>query len=339
MTKITIKGIREKFRQKKKGQVKETEKKKRTESEEERVDFVGFVLSKKFKYYKLMLAAKTETAEIEGREVDGYMQRMFSDYDWLIENEVLDRACYFALQDYQPIVHNFVNNYDFPNMHRSLVTLPERKAHWKLFPLLEFEEMVVYSEEPLEKDLTWINNYKWKTEDGYDTTITFGQCNFLNMGSPLHDLPVLVIKDALGKSNLFFQAKTTAEDLTKEKNELIRREIFKLRDEGKNIEDQLEESKMEAKGHKRRYDNLKYTMLNAAPYMEKEDFERYERREAKRSQFDKTNYKRIAQGIIILLFVIIIIIGCIFLFAPRPTSTEIPEGAGLLTSHIFKRGI
>lgn len=344
MTEIPIKGIRKKFREKLKNKlVRKQKQAELTKIEKEKINEIGFILARKFKYYKLKLACDINKADAEAREVHGYMVRRYpDDYEWLIINydHIMDRACYFAFQEYQPVIHNLVDKYDLPNMYGNLVILPEKKAHFKTFPMLEFNRIVVYSEGPLEKDLTWIDDYPWTTEDYYRTTITFGPCSFLNMGSPLYDLPILVIKDALGKSKLFFQAKTTAEDLTKQKDEIIKQQIFNLRDKLKNKEEIVEELKMERDGHKRRYDNLKYTMLANAPFMEKEDFKRYERREAKRHQFDRINYKKIAIGILIFIAIIALIVLLTFLFAPKPpTSTEVPEEAGLLISNMFKRGI
>lgn len=336
-----IKKIREKLRQKQeKRRIRKGEQIEYTKAETERINFVGFALSRKFKYYKLKLACDIEKANVEVREIHGSMRMVFPDYKWLIANyeHIMDRACYFAFQEYQPVVHNLIDDYDFPNMHRSLVILPEKKAHFKTkqFSMFEFKRIVVYSEEPLEKDLTWLSNYKWKTEGGYDTTITFAPCSFLNIGSPLYDLPILVIKDALGKSNLFFQAKTTAEDLTKQKDELIRQQIFKMRDKEKNTESQIEELKMACDGHKKRYDNLKYTMLERAPYMEEEEFERFEKREAKKQLFDKRDYSNIIKWLLIGIFIILIIVFLVLIFTPRPTTiTDVPEGAGII-SNIYR---
>jgi hypothetical protein len=310
-----------------------------TIDEQKKLDFCAFVLSKKFKYDKLMLASRVSTAQIEGREVFGYMERMFSDYDWLIDRHVMDRACYFALQDYQPIIHNFVDNYDFTKMYRSLVKLTENDF-FRHFPNFEYNRLIVISSKPLKTDLTWISNYPWQTSDGYDTTVSFAPCNFLNMGSPLHDLPVLVLKDAIGKSELFFKAKTTAEDLTKQKDELIRKEIFKLREKEKNSEELIDELEIESEGARRMYHKLKYKMLNRAPYADEKEFEEFERKEMSKMQpFGGVNYKRIAIGIIIMIVIIILIVGIGLMIIPKPVqSAELPKTARLLISNVFKSG-
>ena len=302
-----------------------------------RLDLVGYILAKKFSLDKLVFASEIETARIEGREVHGYMQRMFPDYDWLWNNDVLSRACYLAMQDYQPIIHNLATGFDFPNMYRSLVKLPEMDF-FKEFPNFEFNRLIILSDEPLKKDMIWLHNYPWQTPEGYDTTMTFAPCQFLNMGSPLHDLPILVLTWALGKGNLFFKAKTTAEKLTEEKDEIIRREIFKQREKEKHTDELIDELEIESEGWRKRYQRLKYKMLNRAPYAGEEEFEEFERKEMrKRQPFNKINYKRIILGIIIVILIVGIIIGVGLLFVPKPVQTVIPDAESLSILNIFHR--
>ncbi len=331
-----VKRLLEKIKRKQKdAESKEPEQPELTIAEQKKLDFCAFVLSRKFKYDKLMLASRIKTAQFEGREVHGYMIRMFSDYAWLIDNGVMDRACYLAFKDYQPIIHNFVDNYDFTKMSRSLVKLP-KKTFFRHFPRFLFDRLIIVSSKPFKTDVTWINNYPWETDDGYDTTVSFAPCNFLNMGSPLHDLPVFVLKDAIGKSDLFFQAKTTAEDLTREKDELIRKEVFKLREKEKSSESVVDELEIESKGARRMYYRLKYKMLRRAPYADEEEFEEFEKKEmSKRLPFGGVNYKRIFMGIIITIVIIALIVGIGFLFVSRSVQPELPElprTASLLTS-------
>ena len=330
----SVKRLLEKVRRKREDmEAEETEEIELTMAEQKELDFGAFVLSKKFKYGKLMLASRIKTAQFEGREVHGYMLRMFSNYEWLIDNGVMDRACYFALQDYQPIIHNFVDNYDFPSMCRTLVKLPEY-TFFRHFPNFEYNRLVIVSSKPFKTDVTWLNNYPWKTDEGYDTKVSFAPCNFLNMGSPLHDLPIFVLKDAIGKSDLFFRAKTTAEDLTRERDELIRKEVFKLREKEKDSDLKIDELEIESKGARRMYHTLKHKMLKRAPFADEEQFEKFEKEEmSKRLPFGGVNYKRIVIGIIIAIVIIILIVGIGLLFISRiPQPPELPETARLLTS-------
>lgn len=301
-----------------------------------RLRYVGFILSKKYKYYKLMLAAKTKLAEKEGREVHGFMQWMFTDYEWLIDNDVMDLACYLAYKDYQPVLHNLIDEYDFANMNRSLVKLPE-KTFFDHFRNFEFDRLVIFSDKPLRQELTWISNYRWIDNNGYETTVNYAPCNLLNMGSPLHDLPVFVLKDALGQSKLYFKAKTKSEDLTMQRDELIRKEIFKLRDKQRNAESVVEELKIESAGARKKYSDLKYKMLSRDASTTKEKFQRWEKKYDRMQTVSNVNVGKIVIGIIIVIAIIVIIIGILTSFVPNPPPPEFPETAKLLTS-IFTGG-
>ncbi|MFW9971271.1 MAG: hypothetical protein ACFFDF_13845 [Candidatus Odinarchaeota archaeon] len=339
----TIKRMQERYKQKQENRKnKKKELKKKTEQQEDRIDFASFVLSRKFKYLKLMMASNIKTAEVEGREVHGFMERMFPDYDWLIDNDVLDRACYFAWQEYQlqPEVHNLIQNYDFSKMSAEVVFLPE-KEYFDHFPEQEFDRIMIYSDQPLRKGLTWIPNYEWETSDGYKTTVKYGPCNLLNMGSPLHDLPLMVVSHAVGQSKLFFQAKTSAEDLTREKDELIRNEIFKLRDKEKNHEDTIDELKIEANGARKKYNDLKYKMLARGPEMTEEKFKRWEKNYERKSHlrtFNMKKIKKIIYWIIAIIVFVLIIIGLIYFFTPKAVPTEVIPTANLATLWIAGGG-
>lgn len=284
-----------------------------------------------------MLAAKTELAEKEGREVHGFMMWMFHDYEWLINNGVMDLACYLAHKDYQPVLHNLIDKYDFANASRSLVLLP-KKTFFEHFPNFKFDRLVIISDKPLRQDLTWISNYRWVDDNGYETTVNYAPCNLLNMGSPLHDFPVFVLKDALGRSKLFFKAKTESKDLTMLGDEHIRKEIFKLRDKQRNTESLVEELKIESAGARKKYSDLKYKMLSRDTSTTKEKFQRWEDAYDRRQTVSSVNVGKIVIGIIIVVAIIVIIMGIMTLFVPKPTPSELPKTARLLVSNWFTSG-
>ncbi len=314
-----------------------------SEAEKKIFEDDAYILSRKYKYRKLMSASKKESAEIEGRDVHGYMQRMFSnDYDWLMENDVLDLACHLALKDYQPEIYSLVEDYDFPTMERSLVFITHNYSFGH-YPDFEFNRIVIYSDEPLKKDLTWISNYEWETEDGYDTTVNYAPCNLLNMGSPLHDLPVAVVKDAIGKSKLFFKAKTTSEALTKERNEILKDRFFKMRQKEKMKNDVIEELEIESRVARKKYADLKHKMLSRDTSSDEESFRRWEKGYEKKQSLENVDIKNVLKNLAYVVITVFFLILAIYLFTvvftPPPTPSEIPNGAGIFISNIFKRGI
>ncbi|KKN17696.1 hypothetical protein LCGC14_0963290 [marine sediment metagenome] len=311
------------------------------EEKDEQIDYIGFVLSRKFKYFKLMKAADIEGEALrEGREVHGYMQRMFRDiYKKLTKDEIteiLDRACLFAWKDYKPEVYKIIDEFKFK--YRSLVILKEKKAHFKHFPLLEFDRIIVYANEPINKVFTWLFDQEFYTDDGYETLVDKAPCGFLNMGSPIYDLPILVVSYALGWNKLFFQAKTSSGDLTKERNEVLRKQIFKIRAKEINMESQKEEQDIKIENAERKYSDLKYDMLSMDSSTDDERFARWERRNYKSNKHGFTLAKSILIILAVVGIILLVVIIPTILKAPK-TPTEIPETANLISQFLFNRGI
>ncbi|KKN47254.1 hypothetical protein LCGC14_0664750 [marine sediment metagenome] len=331
-----------KLKRKNKNKITKEETYKQNEKDNERLNYVGFVLSKKFKFLILLKASQLKESDVgeEGQEVHGYMERMFPDYKWLTSKFVLDRACHFALEDYKPEAHNIIDEYDFPNMYRGLVILKEKKAHFTHYPMFKFDRMVVYSDEPLEKELTWITDDEWLSDDGYESEVTLGPCCFLNMGSPLYDLPVLVISWALGKNKLYFNAKTSAEDLIKERDELIRKRMFTLREKEKNMEDLIDELEIESGSARKKYSDLKYKLLSRDTATNKEKFNKWEKSYDRKVKYD---VKRIVGYIILALIVIFVVIFFIVPFLqPKPPVEiidDIPNISSLISNIINIKGV
>jgi len=325
----------------KKKQIKKIEK--MSEKEKKLLEDAAYILSRKYKYLKLMSAAKKETAEIGGREVHGYMERMFGKevYDWLMEYDVLDLACHLALKDYQPEIYSLIEDYDFPSMERSLVILPNNYSFGH-YPEFEFNRIIIYSDEPLKKDLYWKSNYEWETEDGYDTTVSYAPCNLLNMGSPLHDLPVAVVKDAIGKSKLYFKAKTSSEALTKERDDILKERFFKMRQKEKMKNDKIDELKIESRVARKKYADLKHKLLSRDTSTDEESFKSWEKRYNKSQALENVDIKNVVKNIAYVIITVFFLILAIYiftlLFTPPSTPSELPETAGVLILNIFKRG-
>lgn len=333
----TIELMQEKAREE-----KGTERKERielTEEEKDRIETVAYALSRKWRYHKLMMAANIETARIEGREVHGYMARMFPDYEWLFQNDVLDLACYFAMRDYHPEVFNIVKHYDFEHAIINVIPLPE-KINFDIYPEFDFDLMIVLTQkEPFENAVHWIENQPWTDEDGYDTTVTLSPSNFLNAGFTLWDLPVLILKDTVGKDRLFFEAKTTAKELVDIQEQLLKKHIYTKRQEESTMIEKVGELEERYEQLEERHQYLKDEIRAGDTTNAEEKLKKFEKRFDTRHYYaSKIDYKTIIIGLVILVLIIFLIYGIILIITPpQSASTEIPEYAGLLLN-TFKRG-
>ncbi|MFX0023763.1 MAG: hypothetical protein ACFE9S_15660 [Candidatus Hermodarchaeota archaeon] len=327
------KEIRKKYKQRQKERKKKKEKKReRTKVEEQRLDDVALKVSKKWGYLKCVHAIREEKG---GYEVHGWMQKNFPDYDWLIDNYVLDRACYYANIEYIAEPTNFTRNLVLDSMFRSVLILP-KKDSFDHYPEFKFDRIVILSKEPLDSAVNWIDNYPWIL-DNYDTTVNLGPANLLNNGFAIPDLPVAIIKDAPGKNETFFEAKTSAEKLVIEQEDVIKKYIFQLRHKEKVLEEQNEELRIESDTVRKMYSDLKFKMLSRAPFSDEEEFQKFEKKYYKKPlRVPSVDIKRLVFGIILIALIVLLIIGLSFLFTPPPSPpTTIPEGAMILNSNSF----
>lgn len=312
-----------------------------TEEEIKKIRIRAYVLSRKYKYHKLMMAADYETAKVEGREVHGYLYRMFPDeYDWLIENDVLDLACHFAMREFAPEIFTLIENYDFDHAIINVVSLAKRD-NFDIYPEFEFEKVIILTQgEPFKSAVHWIENVEWETDDGYNTTVTLAPSNYLNTGFSLWDLPVLVLKDAVGKDKIFFEAKTTAQELVRVHDQVLKTHIYKKRQEEKTMKEKLEESEIKYEQLEERHQYLKDEILTGDTRNAEEKLRDFERRFDKKYQPLRPKYKKMFRALIIITCIFMIIVCCIVLFSPQPqVPIEVPNEAGILIDTLFQRGI
>lgn len=314
-----------------------------TPEEREEVEIAAYALSKRYGYHKLMKAADTRGAAIkEGREVHGYMQRMYSieKYEWLVVNDVFDIACDFAWKKNQQEIFNVVKNYNFDDAIINIVSLP-KKVCFDKYRESEFDKIIILTQkEPFETAVTWIDNQPWIDDDNYKTTVTLAPCNFLNTGFTLWDLPVIILKDAVGMDKLFFEAIADANEITRMRDQLLKKHIYTKRQEEDTTKEQLLEKDIKyeqlEERHQLMVDDIKFHD-SRSPI---EKFEEFNKRYNKQTKhyFARANIKKIIILFVIIALAIIIIAGLSFIFAPRPELTEVPEEVGLMISSIFKGG-
>jgi len=296
-----------------------------TPEEREEIDSAAYALSRKWKYHKLMQAADPERAKIEGREVHGWMQRMYRyRYDWLIDNDVFDYAVNYALKYYNPEVFNVVKDYDFEHALVNVIYLPE-VTNFDIFPEFGFDKFIVLTQgEPFENAVHWIENHEWIDFDGYSTTKTLAPCNFLNMGFTLWDLPVTILKDTVGKDKLFFEAKTTSMQITEVKDNILKKHIYTKRQEEETSNEKYQELEIRYEQLEERHqyliDNIKAGDTRNAEEKLKDFAKKFDREIS--GGFNR--YKKVVVGIIIALLTIFVTISIISLVIQKIALSRVP---------------
>lgn len=277
------------------------EKYKRDAGEEERLNKVGIELSKKFSYSKLSSAVDGKG----GYEVHGFMQKTYVDYQWLINNFVLDRACFYAKQDYTPEIIKFLKEVDIKNYSRSVVET-SNEIFFENYPQFPFSKVIIYSREPLEKAINWITEYPWEL-DGYETNVHLGPANVALIGWATWNIPVLLVLHAPGKNQAFFEAKTSSKALKEEHIEQLKNFIYRYRTYVNVMEEKLDELEMESMQYQKLYSDLKRQVLTNSPISSEEEFRKFEKKHRSTNPV-KANKKTILWSIIVAVLVVVIFI-------------------------------
>lgn len=316
----------------------------RTQAEEDRLNEVGMKLSNKFLLDQLIKACDRKKAGLEGRHVHGYMEIKYKDYDWLIANDVLDRACYYAYKDFKRVHFGALNysmlkEYDITKMYQTLATWPN-KVHYDLFPEFEFNRMVLLSLEPIDEAIAIVEDYEPYQLDGYDTSVKLRPANLLNMGFSKYDLPISIVKDTPGKDKFFFEAKTSSEEMSKIRDDILKTEIFNIRQKEKTNDEKIEELTIESATVRKQYADLKHKMLSRSPFSDEYEFEQFEKQYIRKQNQGniKIDWKKVLIGLGIVVLVIFLIIGCVFLFSPKPSVPETSSLGLYLSSKLSIKG-
>lgn len=284
-----------------------------TPEEMEELESAAYAMSRKYKYHKLMKAAVSDL--LEGREVHGWMQRIFGyiKYNWLLDNEVFDLAVNYALKYYDPEVFNLIKDYDFDNAIINVIHL-DGITNFDIFPEFGFDKFIVLTQvESFENAVHWIENHPWTDFDGYTTTKTLAPCNFLNMGFTLWNLPVAVLKDTVGKDKLFFKAKTTSKQITEVRDNILKSHIYTKRQEEETANEKYQELEIKHNQLEERHqyfiDNIRAGDIRNAEEKLRDFEKKFDKKVAPNSK-----YKKVVIGIIAFLIIVVLVSNIITVF-------------------------
>ena len=204
-----------------------------TKEDSKELEKAGYVLSKRFRLSLLRKASKLGANDVGkiGQEVHGFMLLQYKNrYQWLLDNDVFDRAITYALRYYNQEVFNVIKDYDFENAIINTIILSER-SYYDEYEDFDFDKVTVLTQgKTLDESLLWVDNVE-RYEDGFKIMKTIAKCNFLNLGFTLWDRPVLVLKDAVGMDKMFFEAKTNSDQMNNIQDQLLKMHIYSKRQE------------------------------------------------------------------------------------------------------------
>ena len=236
--------------QKKKDNIKKTKKTEITIKQQEYLNKIGEELSKKFTITQLIDASKGK-----GYEVHGYLQKNYIDYNYLIDEMILDRAVFFGKKKNVPELIKFTDKVNLEKFYRTVI-LCKTPLILKNMPNMHIKKVILYSDKPFNSAITWIDNFEWEL-DGYEIKINLGPANLGAIGYIVNEILLCVVLHSPGQNqglaDVIFETKSALSEL----NDLVKRYVFEHRQKEKKFDEILEEKDIELKLAERMYSDLK----------------------------------------------------------------------------------
>lgn len=214
---------------------------------------VAKYLASKYMYQQLTESASS--VGIRGLEVYGDLEINYpNEFEWLISDGVLDKACYFAVQKYKPELVNIVNYIDLKKYVKSPVLFKETMI-FRTVPDRPFKRAVFYAPKPLREYIRWIENYVLYIK-GYKTPVILGKCYCMLLGWALPDFPQILITATPKQHQAIYQAQIKSEDIRQDMIDLLQKVVFYYRREAKINEMKVIEAQMDSERMEKRWSHL-----------------------------------------------------------------------------------
>lgn len=207
------------------------------------------------KYMYQQLTESASSTGIRGLEVYGDLEINYpNEFEWLISDGVLDKACYFAVQKYKPELVNIVDYIDLKKYTKSPVLFKEVMT-FRTVPDRPFKRAVFYAPKPLREYIRWIENYTLIIK-GFKTPTNLGKCFCMLLGWALPDFPQILITATPKQHQAIYQAQIKSEDIRQDMVDLLQKVVFYYRRESKVNEMKVLEAEMDSERMEKRWSNL-----------------------------------------------------------------------------------
>lgn len=210
-------------------------------------------IAEKFTFNQIISA--TDSRGFRGIEIYGFVEINYpNQWEMLIQNGVLDKACFFAQQNYKPEYVKIVNKIDIAKYVKSPVKFRE-VLRFRSLPDRPFQRAVFYAPTNLREHIKWLNNYPMYVE-GYRTNVILGKVSLILLGWALPDYPQILVAFTPSQNKAIFESEIESEDLRADTTDLLKKIIFYYRRENKINEMRVIEAKMEKERYEKRWSHL-----------------------------------------------------------------------------------
>ncbi len=234
------------------------EKKGKKDKKKDKQDWINGVaqeIADKFTYSQIV-----DSVDLKGGyELHGWLEiEHEDDFEELIDNLVLDRACYYAKKKHKPEVLKIVRYYRLDQYVKTGV-LFKREVSLENYPNRPFKRAIFLAEKELLEAINWMKN-KLEEIDGYEVPLNVGHTNLDLIGWVLWNRPCFLVTHTPTQNRAIYQAKIRAEAIKDNMSDILKKIVHKYRGIGKTIEDKMDEIKRREYFASKNYSDLKNQM-------------------------------------------------------------------------------
>lgn len=229
------------------------------ESWSNEVNEVALELANRWSYHILNKAVDTPS---QAPEVYGYLKNQYRNYNFLIDNYVLEVASYFAQCKLESKIRiiKVVDNIDIENYKWARVEL-DGIHRFENYPNIPFTNVFMLSEEYFDDAIYWLNDMEWVL-DNEDVRINLGRFSGSLIAIASWNIPIILVRDIPFSNKALFKAKVEAQKIAGARNEAQIRLINSYRTVVESYDAQIDQLNRDLNNYKKMHSDLqkKFTL-------------------------------------------------------------------------------
>jgi len=245
-------SLLDKIKQKKDQKIRES-KRPKYESWSEDVNEVALDMAEIFPTNDIIAAFDGQSSP----HIFGWLQDNYRNFQWLLDNYVLEVASYYAKNKLKHKVDivKVIDNFDIELYEWTRVELTElnRLENYRNQP---FKNIIFMSEKPLDDAVYWLEDSDWWI-DGQEVRINLGRFCGILIAWLSWNVPVILVSYLPFQNKAVYKAKTDAEKIQKARVSMELKLVHTYRTMISALEEKIDEKGREAKQWHKMYSDLK----------------------------------------------------------------------------------
>lgn len=191
-----------------------------------------------------------------GLEVYGYLETQYPDYKDLLDEYILDRACFFAKKDFKPEIQKVMSKFWINRYVKTGVKfIKEYKL--KLYPNRPFTRTIFLAPKNLRTHINWMIG-KEEEIDGRKIKMNVGHVHLDGLGWSNWNRPMILVSSTAGINTAIYKAQLEAKHIKEEMVKILHKIVHVYRIDGDIDIQKLNEFETKYEKYQKLYSDLKH---------------------------------------------------------------------------------